>query len=103
MKLEINGRKSCSKKFSKYVAAFDYIDKILIVFSTATGVCIVSHATIVGAPVGTANAGFTIVFSLAIGIIKTLLSTTRNKKKKHDKILMNRHNTNQQAEMIKLT
>ena len=28
---EINQRKSCSKKLSKYVAAFDYIHKILIV------------------------------------------------------------------------
>ena len=28
---EINQRKSCSKKLSKYVAAFDYIDKVLIV------------------------------------------------------------------------
>ena len=28
---EINQRKSCSKKLNKYVAAFDYIDKILIV------------------------------------------------------------------------
>ena len=27
---EINQRKSCSKKLSKYVAAFDCIDKILI-------------------------------------------------------------------------
>ena len=27
---EINQRKSCSKKLSKYVAAFDSIDKILI-------------------------------------------------------------------------
>ena len=38
---EINQRKSCSKKLSKYVAAFDYIDKILIVLSaTSGGVCI---------------------------------------------------------------
>ena len=28
---EINRRKSCSKKLSKYVAAFDYIDRVLIV------------------------------------------------------------------------
>ena len=28
---EINQRKSCSKKLNKYVTAFDYIDKILIV------------------------------------------------------------------------
>ena len=26
---EINQRKSCSKKLSKYVAAFDYIDKVV--------------------------------------------------------------------------
>ena len=86
---EINERKLCSKKLSKYVTAFDYLGKILIVLSaTIGGVCIVSHATIVGTPVGKASAGSTIVFSLATGIIKTLLSTTRNKKKKHDKILM---------------
>ena len=86
---EINQRKLCSKKLSKFVTAFDYIDKILIVLSAATGgVCIVSHTIVVGAPVGIESAGFTIVFSLATGIIKKLLSTTRNKKKKHDKILM---------------
>ena len=74
---------------SKYVTTFNYIDKILIVLNATTGgVCIISHATVVGAPVGIASAGFTIVFSLATGIIKKLLKTTRNKKKKHDKILM---------------
>ena len=30
---EINQRKVCSKKLSKYVAAFDYVDKIFIVLS----------------------------------------------------------------------
>ena len=30
---EINQRKSCSKKLSKYVAVFDYIDQALIVLS----------------------------------------------------------------------
>ena len=34
------------------------------------------------------SAGFTILFSLATVITKQLLKTTRNKKKKHDKILM---------------
>ena len=86
---EINQRKLGSKKLSKYSSAFNYIDKILIVLNATTrGVCIISHATVVGAPVGIASAGFTIVFSLATGIIKKLLKTTRNKKKKHDKILM---------------
>ena len=58
-----------------------YIDKILIVLSaTRGGVCIASHTTVVGAAVGIASVGFTIVFSLATGIIKKLLSTRRNKK-----------------------
>ena len=34
---EINQRKLCSKKLSKYIAAFDYIDTILIVLSATTG------------------------------------------------------------------
>ena len=39
---EINQRKSCSKKLNKYVTAFDYIDKILIVLSAASsGVSII--------------------------------------------------------------
>ena len=33
---ELNQKKSCSKKFSKYIAAFDYKDKILIVLSATT-------------------------------------------------------------------
>ena len=33
---EINQIKLCSKKLSKYVAAFDYIDNILIVLSATT-------------------------------------------------------------------
>ena len=64
---EINQRKLCSKKLSKYVSAFDYIDKILIVLNATTGgVCNISHATVVGPPVGIASAGFTIVFFLTI-------------------------------------
>ena len=86
---EINQRKSCSKKLSKYVAAFYYIDKILIVLSATTGgVSICSFASCVGAPVGIASASFTLIFSLTTGIVKKLLSTTRNKKKKHEKMFM---------------
>ena len=48
----------------------------------------ISSASVVGTPVGTASAIFTLSFSLTTGIIKTLLSIRRNKKKKHDKILM---------------
>ena len=84
---EINQRKSCSKKLNKYVTTFDYIDKILIVLSATTGgVSIISFTSVIGAPVGIVSASFTLIFSLTTGIVKKLLSTTRNKKKKHDKI-----------------
>ena len=80
---EINQRKSCSKKLSKYVTAFDYIDKVLIALSaTNGGVCIISSASGVGAPVGIAGASFTLIFSSTTGIVKKLLSIARNKKQK---------------------
>ena len=86
---KINQRKLCSKILSKYVTAFDYIDNILIVLSaTSSGVCIILSVSVAGAPVRIASASFTLIFSLITGIIKILLSKTRNKKKKHDKILM---------------
>ena len=74
---EINQSKLC-KKLSKYVTAFDYIDKILIVLRATS---------IVWAPVGIASASPSLFFSLTTGIVKKLLNITRNKKKKH-KILM---------------
>ena len=78
---EINQRKLCSKKLSKYVTDFDYIDKILIVLSAASsGVCIISSASVVGEPVGIASANFTLICSLTTAIIKKI--TKHNKKQK---------------------
>ena len=86
---EINERKLCSKKLSKYVTIFDYIDKIFIVLSATTGgVSIISFTSIIGGPVGIASTSFTLIFSITTGIVKKLLSTTKKKKKKHDQILM---------------
>ena len=86
---EINQRKSYRKKSNKYVTVFDYINKILIILSaTSGGVSIISFISITGAPVGTASAGFTLIFSITTGKIKKLLNITRKKRKKHDKILM---------------
>ena len=80
---DINQRKSCSKKWSKYVAAFDFVDKILIVLSATTGgVSVCSFTSIVGAPVGIASASFTLVFSLSTGLTKKFLNITRKKKEK---------------------
>ena len=86
---EIQERKTTSKKLSKHIATFDYFDKTLIVLSaTSVGVSIISFASVIGVPVGIASASFTLVFSLTTGIIKKLLSITRNKKKKLNKILV---------------
>ena len=86
---EINERKSCIRKLNKYITIFEYINKILIILSaTSGGVSIISFLNIAGVPVGIASASFTLVFSIAKGIIKILLKITRNKKKKHDNILM---------------
>ena len=71
---EINERKSCIKKLNKYITFFDYINKTLnILNATSGGVSIVSFTSISGAPVGIASASFTLIFSIAKGIIKILL------------------------------
>ena len=78
-----------SKKLSKYIPSFDYFDKSLIVLSVSTGsISIASFATVIEAPVGIVNASFSLAFSVSTGIPKKLLKATRNKKKKHNRIVM---------------
>ena len=85
---EIQERKTMSKKFSKYVAAFDYIDKTLIALSaTSGGVTIISFTSVIGILPGLASASFTLAFSLTTGIIKKLLKITRKKKKQFETIV----------------
>ena len=82
-------RQLMSNRLSKYIASFDYFDKFLIVLSATSGtISIASFATFVGAPVGIASASLSLAFSLSTGLVKKLLKTTRNKKKKHNKIVM---------------
>ena len=46
------------------IAAFDYIDKTLIVLSaTSGGISIISFISAIGVPSGLASASFTLVFS----------------------------------------
>ena len=60
---EIRERKAISKKLSKYIAVFDYADKIFIVLIASFGtLSIVSHTTVIGVPVGLAGASLTVVF-----------------------------------------
>ena len=62
-------KENCAVK--KYVAIFDYIDKILIVLSATTcRVSICLFTSVAGAPVGIASTIFTLIFSLPTGIVK---------------------------------
>ena len=86
---EIKERELMSKNLSKYTASFEYLDKSLIVLSVATGsISIASFATAIGAPVGIMSASCSLAFSITTGFVKKFLKTTRNKKKKHNKIVM---------------
>ena len=77
------------KKPSKYIAAFDYIEKTLTVLTAASGgKSIASFTSVIGVPAGLVSASFTLVFSLTTGITKKLLKITRKKKEKHNKIIM---------------
>ena len=59
---EINQRKSCSKRLSKYVSAFDYIGFGFVLSATSGGACIISSVSVVGAPVAIAGASFILIF-----------------------------------------
>ena len=80
---EIKERELMSKRLSKYITSFDYFNKSLIVLFVATGsISIASFATVTGTPVGMMSASCSLAFSITTGIVKKLLKTTRNKKKK---------------------
>ena len=68
---EIKEIELMSKRRSKYIASFDYFDKLLIVLSVTTGsISIASFATVIGASVGIVSASFSLAFSISTGIIK---------------------------------
>ena len=70
------------KKLSKYISAFDYIAKTLIVLSaTSGGISIISFTSAIGIPAGIASASFSLVFSFTTKIITRLLKEKENKEK----------------------
>ena len=77
-----------SKKLSKYIASFDYFNNFFIVLSASGSVSIASFATVIGAPAEMASARFSLAFLMSTEIITKLLKITRNKNKKHNKIIM---------------
>ena len=80
---EIKERKDIIKKISKYIVAFDYADKLFITLSASFGtLSIALHATMVGIPVGIAEASLTLIFTVTTGVVKKLLNITRKKEEK---------------------
>ena len=80
---EIKERKDIVKKISKYIAAFDYADKLFITLSASFGaLSIVSHATVVGIPVGIAGASLTVIFTVTTGAVKNFIKHYKKKEEK---------------------
>ena len=70
-------------------ASIDYFHKCLIVSSATAGiVSIPSFAIVTGAPVGIVSASLSFAFSKITGTVTKYFKTTRDKKKKHNKIVM---------------
>ena len=86
---EIRERELISKSNSKYIASLDYFDKSLNVLPILSGsISIASFASVIGAPAGIIGASCGLTFSITSGFVKKFLKTIRNKKKKHNKIVM---------------
>ena len=86
---EIKERKDIIKKLNKYLVSFDYLDKIFIALSASFGTSsIASYASVVGTPAGIAGFSLTLIFTIGIGISKSLLNVTKKRKKKHNKIIV---------------
>ena len=86
---EIRERELISKSNSKHIASLDHFDKSLNVLSILSGsISIASFATVIGAPAGIIGASCGLTFSMTMGFAKKFLKTIRNKKKKHNKIVI---------------
>ena len=86
---EIKERKDIINKLNKYLVSFDYLDKIFIALSGSFGtLSIASYASVVGIPAGITGTSLTLVFTLGMGISKSLLKLTKKRKKKHNKIIV---------------
>ena len=81
---EIKERKDINKKLNKYLVSFDYLDKIFITLSASfSTLSIASYAAVEGIE----GSSLTLIFTISMGINKSLLKVTKKRKKKHNKII----------------
>ena len=86
---EIKEGKYIIKKLNKYLVSFDYLDKIFITLSASFGtLSIASYASVVGTPAGIDGSSLTLIFTIGMGISKSLLTVTKKRKKEHNKIIV---------------
>ena len=86
---KIRERELISKNLIKYIASLDYFDKSLnFLFILSSSISIASFASVIGVPAGIIGASCSFTFSITSGLIKRFLKRIRNKKKKHNKIVM---------------
>ena len=86
---EIKERDLISKKISKYIASLDCFDKSLNVLCILSGsISIASFPTVTGVPAGIIGASCGLTFSVTSGFAKKFLKVKRNKKKKHNEVVM---------------
>ena len=75
---DIKKRELMSKRLSKYISSFEYLDKSFIVLSATSGsVSIASFATVIGTPVGIASASLSFTFSLSTGLVKKVIKNNK--------------------------
>ena len=75
---DIKERELMSKRLSKYISSFEYLDKSFIVLSATSGsVSIASFATVIGTPVGIASASLSFTFSLSTGLVKKVIKNNK--------------------------
>ena len=89
---KIRERELISKNLSKYIALL-FLLSILVNYQfflsvVASSISIASFSTLIGAPAGILGASCSLTFSITSGFVKNFLKTTRNKKKKHNKVVM---------------
>ena len=72
------------KRLSKSIAFFDSFPKSLIVLSVTNGsISITLFVTVIEAPIVIVSASFSLELLISTEIVKKLLKTALNKKKKH--------------------
>ena len=82
--VEIHEREILRYTLWKYIAALDYFDKTLLVFSTKScGVSISSIATVFDASIGTTSTSLSLKFSISKGTFWKIFKNINKKEKKN--------------------